>query len=489
MKGTLKTLLNEKRPDGALVFATLAVLLGSAVVHGADSRPVLGNSGDVYHVAIGAYGDLFPGGRQAAIDAEVLQLVARRGSGTVENHLVPGSESDDSDRTPSLFFDAATGKLYVVWSSSNASTLTRINLASFDGGVWSETVEVSGNIYSKKSAPRLAVTHDRFELTGVSKDESSTRAVLHVVWSERAASGDSVMYAPIVLIDGEPASTWRRVHRLNDYVSRGLVDDPFSVQVTSKMSSAPTIDTGSEPNAVVIGFADGDTGALVQLEISTPATELSELADSLADHLSSSNLCQRLSDDGTDALLGVAEAARIHIVIVGRRIHGRVLASIAQSVKDVLIDRGAELCTEGGLGSVTSAARIHIVIVGAKAQEGELLKSVEESRTAASRTTRVILAAAQEVGDGYVQHLARLQVKSEREAPTIGDGEPTIFISPKGAGAVVVWEKGKTLTYVETGVGSAADEAWSSPYTLKIGSGLSRAEAYSMLRDRARSLE
>ena len=479
MKGMLKTFLNEARPSGSAVVAMLALLLGSAAAHGAGSRPVLGTSGDVYQVAIGTYGDLFPDGNETSAGAEVLRLEARRGSGTVESYLVPGSESDDNDRTPSLFFDGATEKLYVVWSSTNASTLARINLASFDGSEWSETIEVSGSIYSEKSAPRLAVTHDRFELAGGNSGESSTRTVLHVVWSESTTDGDKVMYAPVVLIDGELASTWRRVHRLNDYVSQGLVDDPFTVDVAAKLKSAPTIDAGSEPNAVVIGFADSDTGALVQLELSTPATELSELADSLADHLDSSNLCQRLADEGTDGLVSVAEAARIHIVIVGRRIRSRVLAPMAQDVKDVLIDRAGELCAKGGLSRVSSAARIHIVIVGARAQEGELLERAEAGHT------HVLLAAAQELGNGYVQHLARLQVKSERIAPTIGDGEPTIFVSPKGTGALVVWENGNTLTYVETEAGAV----WSSAYTLQIGSSLSRSEAYSMLRDRARSLE
>ncbi|MDE2691736.1 MAG: hypothetical protein OXI49_14580 [Acidobacteriota bacterium] len=442
---------------------------------------MLGNGGDVYQVSIGPYRDLFPDGSQASEDADVLRLEARRGSGTVEYYLVPGSESDDSDRTPSLFFDAATEKLYVVWSSSNASTLTRINLASFDGSIWSETIEVSGNIYSEKSAPRLAVTHDRFELAGGTAGESSTRTVLHVVWAEDTTDGEKVMYAPVVLIDGGLASTWRRVHRLNDYVSQSLVDDPFTSEVATKLLTAPTVDAASEPNAVVIGFADSGTGALVQLELSTPATELAELADSLADHLDSSSLCSRIETEGSDAITSVASAARHHIVLVGRRIRSRVLAPIADDVRSHLIAEARDLCDEGGLTSVTSNARHHIVLVGARAQEGDLLEG------AGSDDGHVLLAAAQEIGDDYVQHLARLQVKSERIAPTIGDGEPTILVSPNGTGAIVVWENANTLTYVETETGEAGD--WSSSHTLQIGSSLSRTEAYSMLRDRARSLE
>ena len=477
-------ILNGARPGRVAVLAMLTLLVGGGAAHAGGNAPVLGKGGDVYHVSVGTYGDLFPDGSETSAEAQVLQLQARRGSGAVESHLVPGSESDDSDRTPSLFFDASTEKLYVVWSSSNASTLTRINLASFDGNRWSETIEVSGNIYSEKSAPRLAVTHDRFELAGEGSGESNTRTVLHVVWSESTTGGEKVMYAPVVLIDGELASTWRRVHRLNDYVSAPLADDPFNVDVPEALQAAPTVDAGAESNAVVVGFADSGTGALVQLELSTPAAELSELADSLADRLDASKLCARLDSEGSDALTSIAEEARVHIVVFGRRIHGRVLSPLAEDVKNVLIARAADLCAEGGLESVSSEARVHIVVFGARAQAGELLERLEASES------HVLLAAAQEVGDDvYVQHLARLQVKSERVAPTIGQGEPTIFVSPKGAGAVVVWENGDTLHYVETQPGTLASEAWSSAYTLQIGSTLSRSEAYTILRDRARSLE
>ena len=461
---------------------TSLLLLCGGVVHAEDSAPVLGHSGDIYKVTVGTYGELFADGAETSADAEVLRLEARRGSGTVEHYLVPGSEADDSDRTPSLSFDASTGRLYVVWSSNNDSTLTRINLASFDGTEWADTIEVSGNIYSNKSAPRLAVTHDRFELAEGSSGESSTRTVLHVVWSEDTADGEKVMYAPVVLIDGELASTWRRVHRLNDYVSQDLIDEPFDGEVPASLLKAPTVDAASESNAVVIGFADSASGALVQLELSTPATELSELAGSLADHLESTNLCQLIENEEPDAITTVAEAARVHIVVGGRRIRGRVLRALAQDAKDVLIRNSTDLCAEGGLTSVSSAARVHIVVGGARSQEGDLL---EETVTGDSH---VLLAAAQPVGDDYVQHLARLQVKSERAAPAAGSGQPTIFVSPTGTGAVVAWEGESSLTYVET-VTDEADTAWSESYSLQIGDNLSRSDAYSILRERARSLD
>jgi hypothetical protein len=459
--------------------ALLALLVGGAV-QAEESAPILGKSGDIYKVTVGTYSELFPDGTEVSANAEVLRLEARRGSGTVEHHLVPGSEPNDSDRTPSLSFDSSTAKLYVVWSSNNDSTLTRINLASFDGADWADTIEVSGNIYSNKSAPRLAVTHDRFELAEGSSGESSTRTVLHVVWSEDTADGEKVMYAPVVLIDGELASTWRRVHRLNDYVSQDLIDDPFNGQVPASLLKAPTVDAASESNAVVIGFADSASGALVQLELSTPATELSELAGSLADHLESTNLCQRIKDKEPDAVTSVAEAARVHIVVVGRRIRSRVLGALAQDVKDVLIRRSTDLCAEGGLMSVSSAARVHIVVVGARSQEGDLLEDT------LAGDSHVLLAAAQPVGDDYVQHLARLQVKSERAAPASGNGQPTIFVSPEGTGALVAWENGSSMTYVET---DPATGAWSESFSLQVGDDLSRSEAYSILRERARSLE
>ncbi len=462
--------------------ALLALLVGGGA-QAEDSDPVLGKRGDIYKVTVGTYSELFPDGAEASAGAQVLRLEVRRGLGTLEHYLVPGSEGDDRDRTPSVSFDAVSGQLYVVWSSNNDSTLTRVNLASFKGSDWAETIEVSGNIYSDKSYPRVAVTHDRFELATSTGGEWSTRTVLHVVWSEDGAGGEEVMYAPVVLIDGELASTWRRVHRLNDFVSQDLIDEPFEGEVAPNLLRAPTVDAASEANAVVIGFAHRASGALVQLELSTPATELSELAGSLAGYLESTNLCQRIKDEEPDALTTVAEAARVHIVVFGRRIRSRVLAPLAQDVENVLVERAANLCDEGGLASVSSAARVHIVVFGARSQAGDLLEGTGAGES------HVLLAAAQPVGDGYIQHLARLQVKSERVAPTIGDGQPTIFVSPEGAGAVVAWENGNTLTYVETDAGANGQEAWSNPYTLQVGSSLSRSEAYSMLRVRARSLE
>ena len=471
---------NSLRPGPPTVAALLLPLLGAGAVHAADSAPVLGKSGDIYHVTVGSYGELFPDGAEAPADAEVLRLEARRGSGTVERYLVPGSEADDSDRTPSLSFDASTGRLHVVWSSDDASTLTRINLASFDGSEWSETIEVSGNIYSTKSAPRLAVTHDRFELAEASSKRSSTRTVLHVVWSEDTSAGERVMYAPVVLVDGELASTWRRVHRLNDYVSQDLVDRPFSGAVPASLLTAPTVDAASESNAVVIGFADSGSGALVQLEIAVPAAELAELADSLADYLDSSNLCQRIENEGASAITSVAQGARHRIVIVGRRIRARARGYLADDVRNVLVERAPQLCQDGGLAGVSSAARHRIVIVGARVQEGDLVERIEAG------DSHVLLAAAQPVGDGYVQHLARLQVKSERAAPAIGEGRPTIFVSPTGTGAVVAWESGSSLTYVEN---DPETGTWSEPFTLVLGDDLSRSAAYLILRERARSLE
>ena len=482
MKGMLIRFSNHKWPGHAAMAALLALLLGTGALHAAGSAPVLGKSGDIYQVTVGSYGELFPEGTDATADAEVLRLEARRGSETVGHYLIPGSEADDSDKTPSLSFDASTGRLYVVWSSNNDSTLTRINLASFDGSEWSETIEVSGNIYSNKSAPRLAVTHDRFELAEGTSGESSTRTVLHVVWSEDTTDGEKVMYAPVVLIDGELASTWRRVHRLNDYVSPELIDDPFEGEVPASLLKAPTVDVAAESNAVVIGFADSASRALVQLELATPAVELSELAERLADHLDSTNLCGRIETEGPSAITSVASAARAHIVIFGRRIRSRALGSLADDAKRMLTARAEALCAEGGLQSVSSEARAHIVIFGARSQDGDLL---EQTVTGDSH---VLLAAAQPVGDDYVQHLARLQVKSERAAPEVGSGQPTIFVSPTGTGAVVAWEGESSLTYVET-VTDEADTAWSESYSLQIGDNLSRSEAYSILRERARSLD
>ncbi len=466
---------------GCVLAALLPVALPGPVAAD-ESVPVLGQRGDVYKVAAGTYGELFAEGAEAPADTEVLRVEVRRGLGEVERHLVPGSEDNAADRTPSLSFDAATGKLYVVWSSSDESILTRINLASFDGSQWGETIEVSGHIFSEKSSPRVAVTHDRFELASAEEGESSTRTILHVVWSEGTAAGDRTMYAPVVLVDGELASPWRRVHRLNDYVAEVATEAPRGLELAPPLARAPTVDVASESNSVIIGFVDRTSGTLVQMEAAAPAVELAEIGASLADYLDSSRLCQRIRRGEPDVVGRVAQGARVHIVVVGRRIRGTVRSSLAQSVGDVLVDRADELCSEGGLGHVASAARVHIVVVGARFQDGELL----EQTATVSADARVLLAAAQPMDDGgYLQHLARLQIKSVRPAPVIGDGRPRIFVSPEGSGAVVAWEGESSVSWVET---DQETGHWSKTFSLHVGETLSRSEAWSALRARARSL-
>ena len=74
----------------------------------------------------------------------------------------------------------------------------------------------------------------------------------------------------------------------------------------------------------------------------------------------------------------------------------------------------------------------------------------------------------------------------KRAAPTTGSGQQKIFVSPNGTGAVVAWENGSSLAYVET---DPATGAWSETFNLQLDDELSRSEAYSILRERARSLE
>ncbi len=470
----------KARLGSRLAAAGLFALLLSAGAARADDGPVLGNGGDVYRIAAGRYEALFTGGDEVPADSHVLRLQVRRSDGAVERHLVPGSEPQDPDLTPSLFFDGATNRLYVVWSSHFDSTLTRINLASFDGQEWSDTIEVSGSIFGAKSDPRLVVTHDRFELAANKAGQRHVRTILHVVWSENTRRGEKVMYAPVVLVDGELASPWRRVHRLNDYVSPELKEAPFTEEAPTRLLTTPTIASGAEPNSVVIGFADKETGALVQLEIAAPAVELSELADNLVGFLESSNLCDRIASGERDAIASVAEEARIHIVVGGRRIRRNVLSALAEEVKGAVIARALPTCAEGGMTALASEARIHIVVGGARAQEDDLLKRPTDGNT------HLLLAAAEPRGNGFIQHLARLQVQSERVAPKIGAGKPTIFVSPKGTGAVVAWEDGASLSWVES---DGESGEWSESYTLRIGANLSRSSAYAMLERRARSLK
>ena len=234
----------------------------------------------------------------------------------------------------------------------------------------------------------------------------------------------------------------------------------------------------------MIGFADSDTGAFLQLELSTPAVELAELAGSLADHLDSTNLCERIENDEEGAITSVAEAARVHIVLVGRRIRSRVLSPLALDVKNVLIDRAANLCTEDGLTGVSSAARVHIVLVGARSQAGDLLEETTSDRQPCAPSRRPA-------------GRRRLRPASRPAAGEVGACSAhgrrrtanDLRLAHRHRSCRRLGKRNLDDLRRDRRRCASADDAWSESFSLQIGDDLSRSEAFSILRDRARSLE
>src|SRR5437764_12049140 len=96
-------------------FACSLALAGAAL--GADRQAALGDSGEVYFVRTGTYGDLFPGGTDSAPENPVLALDVVRRDQPVQRLLVPGTEGTDVESSPFELYEATSGALFMVWQA------------------------------------------------------------------------------------------------------------------------------------------------------------------------------------------------------------------------------------------------------------------------------------------------------------------------------------------------------------------------------------
>src|SRR4051794_1082922 len=103
------------RTSIAAAFACSLALAGSALA--ADRQAALGDSGEVYFVRAGTYGDLFPGGTDTAPENSVLALDIVRRDQPAERLLVPGTEGSDVESSPFELYETTSGALFMVWQA------------------------------------------------------------------------------------------------------------------------------------------------------------------------------------------------------------------------------------------------------------------------------------------------------------------------------------------------------------------------------------
>ena len=260
------------------LFLGLALLVAASPILAEAHDVTLGANGELFRVRSGSYADLFPGSNPAVaanlvLTLDITQLQA--GGTTTQRLLVPGTGGNDVESSPSLFFEQASNSIFLVWESRINPLHSVLYLTSLSNGEFGDLVQISGDRYSFKSSPQIAVSRDTFELFDADgNSQRHIRTIVETVWWETTGSEDRAVYAPVILIDGTYLG-WNPVFLLDELADS---EGPRVVELpTGPHLHAPSIHLG-DSGAAVATFVNSETGRLNTVEIDVLPVDLSDIA-------------------------------------------------------------------------------------------------------------------------------------------------------------------------------------------------------------------
>ncbi|MEA2692945.1 MAG: hypothetical protein QOJ16_2332 [Acidobacteriota bacterium] len=456
----------------AAAIACSLALAGSAM--GADRQAALGDSGEVYFVRTGTYGDLFPGGTDAAPENSVLALDVVRKDQPAQRLLVPGTEGADVESSPFELYEATSGALFMVWQAQVSTIHPVLNLSSYKDGAWSPVIQVTGNPFARKGSPQIAITRDTYDVQDATDGTYSTghRTTLHLIWWEETANGaGNVLYAPILLLDGNYVGSFK-TFTLNSFLSGQA---PSGVTgAAAELFRAPRIQSGASARSVVVGFADPASQRLVTLEISMLPGELVSISDYLRAHIIESGAkylpknVKGLGDDAHDFVLGS-----------GARLHPGVLSYMADQIRAHIIESGSKATGLGPLKPLSEDLRAHIIESGAT-----MVGSRIDNVTAKSDSTAfspIVEQIPTPDGTAGPEHMFQVNVTSSRPIPRTGSAPNSVFVSLDGGESIVSWDLQNEVRYRES-----TDLGWGPIKILTLDNTLDLDRAHAILDQRVR---
>src|SRR5258708_5041287 len=247
-----------KRPI-VLVLILLAGVI-AAPAHAQDGTAALGAAGEVYLPKAGLYKDLFPKGHDTAPGNTILAVDLVLPGAAPQRLLVPYTTGADVETSPAVLFEDDSNTLFLLWASQVNSLSSVLMLASFDGTSWGPPIQITGNPFSSKTSPQLAITRDAFSITDDSGNTAIRhRTIVHVGWEEQNANGNTdVLYTPVILEEGNYLG-WAPVYNLNDLVGRNPSGSNFAPP--DALVQAPVLQGGRDARTLVVGFASAQTRA------------------------------------------------------------------------------------------------------------------------------------------------------------------------------------------------------------------------------------
>lgn len=429
----------------------------------------VGAHGELYTVETGLYGDLFPGQSLADPENPSLALDITTPDGIMARLLVPGTGSDDLEDSASLVFDDRSETLFILWQTKINVIHSKLDLISFHAGSWSPMIEIWGSPFGWKSSPQLAVTRDQFV---TETDDGGTRAwartVVHVIWAEEGAYGPTILYSPIILLDGQFVGN-SPVYNLSELAD--VDHDSFSGPVDPALASAPRIQAGRNGQTVVIGFVESETGRLVTLEAEVLPGEIAHLSERMRRQLIGLGAKVETQPNA------YVDELRRQLIGIGRKID--LHPGVAMYAADVVTEELLKDHSGEDINAFAERLRRQLIGIGARMTDRGVDRTL-------AKTGYTILDLPDADTDDTARgpDLIRVSTVSNRPAPSIGDSAASIslYLAQSGDSVIVAWPEDDRLVYRE----SQAD-GWSDQLQIVVGSpGVPTIErAEEMLQQRA----
>ncbi len=396
---------------------------------------------------------------------------------------IPGTEDLQEEKAPNLSYSAETGTLLIVWEDVVNSLHSRIKVVSYHEAVgFTDVLELVGNPFYAKRRPQVLLTTDSAHWRTVNSSEDGdtvidhqlSQRVNHLTWREDQGH---VFYSALAEgSDGAMASTGT--------VNLSSLLPSLSDAIEDGVDGTLTLSPGRDHRSALISFVDPLRRRLETVEISSVAIEASILADEGFERVAASE------HEANSGLVGVSEAARSHIVWVGRQLTSDTTTEVfSRAIAASVLDAEDTLSQDGWVG-VAEQARSHIVWVGRglsldrdEIDIATALLPLSLSGGEQEAVTRGGLTATEPTVNLVVSHLA------SRSLPEEAPAESQILVSTDAARAVVSWHTTdpETGAVVSVSFAESTSEGWSPVYELAIESAGSLAKAESLLRSRFRN--
>lgn len=347
----------------AAVVAVLAMFTAIAPATATSfGQEVLGAEATVYRLLpLDETGNFLPLD-SAKAKAFVLEIV-RPGEPT-EYLMVPGTEDFGEESAPSLSFFAPSNTLHLVWVDQINSIHSMISAAAYRPDTGFESLaSFMGSPYYAKLRPQVVGTQDRATWTDLDEPSpedgggptaatrrSLVQRVFHTVWREEQGH---VFYSAIAEnSNGESGRT--ETLDLNELMP--ALPSEWRTGIDGPM----VLSNGKNTRTVLLSIVDPQLRTLETIEIETVPIEMAFVAEAAHQALLEAD---GASDPSSETLVSAAEAARSHIIRIGRSVlPGPATDLLAREAAAVVSTAGVEPGTSWV--GVAEEARSHIIRIG-----------------------------------------------------------------------------------------------------------------------------